>query len=55
VLRYLAVGAELVIVDGERPLPALAAELAYAMRLTGCATLADVSYDILFAPLFSEP
>lgn len=55
VLRYLAVGAELVVVDGERPLPALAAELAYAMRLTGCATLADVSYDILFAPLFSEP
>jgi isopentenyl diphosphate isomerase/L-lactate dehydrogenase-like FMN-dependent dehydrogenase len=55
VLRYLAVGAELVLVDGERPLPALAAELAYAMRLTGCATLADVSYDILFAPLFTEP
>lgn len=55
VLRYLAVGAELVVVDGERPVPALAAELAYAMRLTGCATLADVSYDILFAPLFSEP
>ena len=54
VLRYLAVGAELVVVDGERPLPALAAELAYAMRLTGCATLADVSYEILFAPLFSE-
>ena len=54
VLRYLAVGAELVVVDGERTLPALAGELAYAMRLTGCATLADVSYDILFAPLFSE-
>lgn len=55
VLRYLAVGAEVVVVDGDRSLSALAAELAYGLKLTGCATLADVSYDILFAPLFSEP
>ena len=54
-LRYLAVGAELVVVDGDRSLSALAAELAYALKLTGCATLADVSYDILFAPLFVDP
>lgn len=54
VLRYLAVGAEVVVVDGDRSLSALAVELAYGLKLTGCATLADVSYDILFAPLFSE-
>jgi NAD(P)H-dependent flavin oxidoreductase YrpB (nitropropane dioxygenase family) len=55
VLRYLAVGAELVLVDGERSLQSLAAELEYAMRLTGCAVLGDVGYDALFAPLFGEP
>ena len=55
VLRYLAVGAELVVVDGDRSLPALQAELEYAMRLTGCADLSDVGYDALFAPLFGEP
>lgn len=55
VLRYLAVGAESVVTDGDRSLAALTAELAYGLRLTGCATLADVSYDILFAPLFGEP
>src|SRR5690606_31675859 len=54
VLRYLAVGAELVVVDGDRSLQALAAELAYALKLTGCATLADVGYDVLFAPLFVD-
>lgn len=55
VLRYLAVGAELVVVDGERALDSLAAELAYAMRLTGCADVADIGYEVLFAPLFGEP
>ncbi|HEX7000747.1 MAG TPA: alpha-hydroxy-acid oxidizing protein [Trueperaceae bacterium] len=55
VFRYLAVGAELVVVEGERPLASVAAELAYAFKLTGCATLADVGYDALFAPLFGEP
>ncbi len=53
--RYLALGAELVVVEGDRPLTALAAELAYAFRLTGCATFADVGYDALFAPLYTEP
>jgi len=53
--RYLAVGAELVVVDGDRSITALAAELAYAYKLTGCATFADVGYDALFAPLYTEP
>ncbi len=55
VFRYLAVGAELVVVDGDRSLEALEAELVYAMRMTGCSSLADVGYDALFAPLFGEP
>ncbi len=54
VFRYLAVGAELVVVSGDRSVAAVAAELAYVYRLTGCATFADVGYDSLFAPLFTE-
>lgn len=55
VLRYLAVGAELVVVEGDRDPVDLTAELAYAMRLTACSHLGDVGYDLLFAPLFEEP
>ena len=54
VFRYLALGAEAVLVDSDRSLPNLRAELAYAMRMTGCATLADISYEAIFAPLFGE-
>lgn len=54
VFRYLAVGAEAVVVDSDRSLANLQAELAYAMRLTGCETLADISYEAIFAPLFKE-
>ncbi len=55
VLRYLAVGAEALVVESDRALASLEAELHYAMRMTGCSCLADVSYDIVFAPLFGEP
>jgi len=55
VLRLLALGADAVLVGGERPTSVLEEELRYAMRLTGCATLADVGYDVVFAPLFGEP
>lgn len=54
VMRYLAVGAELVVVDADRSLETLAAELEYAMLLTGCADVADIGYEVLFAPLFGE-
>jgi len=54
VFRYLAVGAEAVVVDSDRSLPALEAELQYAMRLTGCAVLGDIGYDAIFAPLFGD-
>lgn len=54
VFRYLALGAEAVLVDSDRSVNNLRAELAYAMRLTGCQTLADISYEAIYAPLFSE-
>jgi 4-hydroxymandelate oxidase len=54
VFRYLAVGAEAIIVDSDRSLANLQAELVYAMRLTGCERLTDIGYDTIFAPLFKE-
>lgn len=55
VLRLLALGADGVVVAGERPTAAIDEELRYAMRLTACATLADIGYDALFEPLFGDP
>lgn len=52
--RYLALGAEAVLPDGGPDVVRVEAELHYAMRLTGCATLADIGYESLFAPLFEE-
>jgi isopentenyl diphosphate isomerase/L-lactate dehydrogenase-like FMN-dependent dehydrogenase len=54
VYRYLAVGAEAVVVESDRSLHALEAELHYAMRLTGCSLLSDIGYDAIFAPLFGD-
>jgi isopentenyl diphosphate isomerase/L-lactate dehydrogenase-like FMN-dependent dehydrogenase len=54
VLRLLALGAEAVVVGGDRSSAALTEELRYGMRLTGCASLRDVGYDIVFAPLFED-
>jgi len=53
--RYLAVGAQAVIMEGDqRSLSQLRSELAHAMRLTGCETLADIGYEAIYAPLFDE-
>lgn len=54
IFRYLAVGAEAVVVDSDRSLANLIAEFHYAMRLTACETLADIGYDAIFAPLFGD-
>jgi 4-hydroxymandelate oxidase len=54
VFRYLAVGAEAVVVESDRSMANLEAELHYAMRLTGCETLADIGYESIHAPLFGE-
>lgn len=54
VFRYLAVGAEAVVVSCDRHLENLEAELRYAMRLTGCATVAEIGYESIFVPLFGE-
>lgn len=55
VFRYLAVGAEAVVVDSDRAPANLEAELHYAMRLTGCETLHDIGYEAIFAPLLEVP
>ena len=54
VFRYLAVGAEAVVVESDRSVTNLELELHYAMRLTGCETLGDIGYEAIFAPLFEE-
>jgi 4-hydroxymandelate oxidase len=54
VFRYLAVGAEAVVVESDRSTANLEAELHYAMRITGCETLADIGYESIHAPLFGE-
>ena len=44
-----------VIMEGDqRSLSQLRSELAHAMRLTGCETLADIGYEAIYAPLFDE-
>ncbi len=55
VFKYLALGAEAVVAESDRSLASLRHELEYAMRLTGCATLADIGYEAIFEPLFGEP
>jgi isopentenyl diphosphate isomerase/L-lactate dehydrogenase-like FMN-dependent dehydrogenase len=55
VLRLLALGADAVVVGGDRSTSALLAELTYGMRLSGCGNLSEVGYDIVFAPAFGEP
>jgi hypothetical protein len=54
VFRYLALGAEAVLPDAGVEARRLRAELAYAMQLTGCATLEDIGYEAIFAPLWEE-
>ena len=54
VFRYLAVGAEAVVMSSDRSLANIKAELEYAMRLTGCKTLADIDYEAIYAPLFGN-
>lgn len=54
VFRLLAVGADAVIVEGDRGLAGLEAELHYAMRITGCESLSEIGLDTIFAPLFED-
>lgn len=54
VFRYLALGAEGILTEPGADVRRLSAELDYAMRLTGCATVGDVGYEALFAPLWEE-
>ncbi len=53
VFRLLATGADAVVVEEDRSLPGLVAELRYAMRLTGTASLAEIGLESVYAPLFA--
>ena len=54
VFRYLAVGAEAVVINSDRLLLNIKNELEYAMRLTGCKTLTDIGYEAIYTPLFGN-
>lgn len=54
IFRYLALGAEAVLPEPGIDADRLQAELETVMRLTGCATLEDIGYEAVFAPLFEE-
>lgn len=52
VLRYLALGADAVVVPGALNPYKLLEELAQVMRLTGCKRLEEINYDLIFEPTF---
>jgi isopentenyl diphosphate isomerase/L-lactate dehydrogenase-like FMN-dependent dehydrogenase len=52
VVRYLALGADAVVVPGALNPRHLLAEVTRVMRVTGCRSLGDIQYDIIFEPTF---
>lgn len=52
VLRYLALGADAVVVPGQLNPHSLLEEFARVMRVTGCQRLEDIGYDLIFEPTF---
>jgi 4-hydroxymandelate oxidase len=54
VLRYLALGADAVVVPGSLNPHRILEELTHGMRVTGCSSLAEVSYDLIFEPTFTD-
>jgi 4-hydroxymandelate oxidase len=54
VLRYLALGADAVVVPGSLNPHRILEELAHGMRVTGCSSLSEVSYDLIYEPTFTD-
>jgi 4-hydroxymandelate oxidase len=54
VLRYLALGADAVVVPGSLNPHRILEELTHGMRVTGCSSLAEVNYDLIFEPTFAD-
>jgi hypothetical protein len=54
VLRYLALGADAVVVPGSLNPHRILEELEHGMRVTGCSGLSEVSYDLIFEPTFTD-
>ena len=54
IFKYLALGAEAMVIRSDRHLYGLMLELHYAMKLTACETLGDISYEAIYTPLFDD-
>jgi isopentenyl diphosphate isomerase/L-lactate dehydrogenase-like FMN-dependent dehydrogenase len=54
VLRYLALGADAVVVPGTLNPHKLLEELSQVMQVTGCRRLEEISYDLIFEPTFDS-
>ena len=54
VLRYLALGADAVVVPGSLNPHRILEELTHGMRVTGCSGLSEVSYDLIYEPTFTD-
>jgi 4-hydroxymandelate oxidase len=52
VVRYLALGADAVVVPENLNPHKLLEDLAQVMRATGCHTLSEISYELIFEPTF---
>ncbi len=52
VLRYLALGADAVVVPAMVNPHRLLEELSQVMRVTGCKNLEDINYDLIFEPTY---
>jgi isopentenyl diphosphate isomerase/L-lactate dehydrogenase-like FMN-dependent dehydrogenase len=52
VLRYLALGADALVLPPALNPHHLLEEFAQVLRITGCAALADIGYDLIFEPTF---
>jgi hypothetical protein len=54
VLRYLALGADAVVVPGSLNPHRILEELVQGMRWSGCSSLDEINYDLIFEPTFSD-
>ncbi len=54
VLRYIALGADAVVVPGSLNPHRILEEFVQGMRWSGCSSLAEINYDLIFQPMFTD-
>ncbi|MFN3267007.1 MAG: alpha-hydroxy-acid oxidizing protein [Deinococcales bacterium] len=54
VLRYLAIGADAVVVPGNLNPHRILEEFVQGMRWSGCSSLDEINYDLIFEPVFKD-